>query len=236
MPAPATLALLGDAPVYSAGPPMERVTPTGAAILRMLDVQYAPLPAMRVSASGYGAGGRDTPGQPNLLRLLVGEETLCRKPRSSRIAVIETVDRRFQSATHRLRQRTAARSRRMGRLPRYRADEEGPDRRAAHSALQPRPRARAPRSPFSRNHHHWPALAHRKQGLAGARIRRSADCMGSGAHQDRALALRRSRKRRAGVRRLPTHWPLQHSVPLEAGDAGRHARCSRRGTQRRRMR
>ena len=74
VPAPATLALLGAAPVYAAGPPMERVTPTGAAMLRMLDVRYAPLPAMRVAASGYGAGGRETPGQPNLLRLLVGEE------------------------------------------------------------------------------------------------------------------------------------------------------------------
>ena len=31
VPAPATLALLGDAPVYASGPPMERVTPTGAA-------------------------------------------------------------------------------------------------------------------------------------------------------------------------------------------------------------
>ena len=30
---------------------------------------------MRVKARGYGAGGRDTPGEPNLLRLLVGEET-----------------------------------------------------------------------------------------------------------------------------------------------------------------
>jgi pyridinium-3,5-bisthiocarboxylic acid mononucleotide nickel chelatase len=75
VPAPATLALVGDAPVYSAGPPMERVTPTGAALLRMLDVTYGPLPSMRVEARGYGAGGRDTPGEPNLLRLLVGEET-----------------------------------------------------------------------------------------------------------------------------------------------------------------
>ena len=75
VPAPATLALLGDAPVYSAGPPMERVTPTGAAVLRMLDVTYGSLPAMRVEASGYGAGGRDTPGEPNLLRLLVGDAT-----------------------------------------------------------------------------------------------------------------------------------------------------------------
>ncbi len=90
VPAPATLALLGDAPVYSAGQPMERVTPTGAAILRMLDVHYAPLPAMRVNAAGYGAGGRDTPGQPNLLRLLVGEDTTQNSAEES-IAIIETV-------------------------------------------------------------------------------------------------------------------------------------------------
>ena len=77
VPAPATLALLGDAPVYAAGEPMERVTPTGAALLRMLDVRYATLPAMRVVATGYGAGGRETPGEPNLLRLLVGEEKEC---------------------------------------------------------------------------------------------------------------------------------------------------------------
>jgi pyridinium-3,5-bisthiocarboxylic acid mononucleotide nickel chelatase len=75
VPAPATLALLGDAPVYSAGTPMERVTPTGAAVLRMLDVRYGTLPAMRVTSCGYGAGGHDTPGEPNLLRLLVGEES-----------------------------------------------------------------------------------------------------------------------------------------------------------------
>ena len=79
VPAPATLALLGDAPVYSAGAPMERVTPTGAVLLRMLDVRYQPLPPMRVKASGYGAGGRETPGEPNLLRLLVGEQEDARR-------------------------------------------------------------------------------------------------------------------------------------------------------------
>ncbi len=73
VPAPATLKLLGDAPVYAAGLPMERVTPTGATILRMLGVEYAGLPQLRVQSSGYGAGGRDTPGEPNLLRLIVGE-------------------------------------------------------------------------------------------------------------------------------------------------------------------
>jgi len=93
VPAPATLALLGDAPVYAAGPPMERVTPTGAAVLRMLDVCYEALPAMRVNASGYGAGGKDTPGEPNLLRLLVGEVTEQDIESSAvePIAIIETV-------------------------------------------------------------------------------------------------------------------------------------------------
>jgi uncharacterized protein (TIGR00299 family) protein len=98
VPAPATLALLRDAPVYAAGQPMERVTPTGAAVLRMLDVCYEPLPPMRILATGYGAGGRETPGEPNLLRLLVGEaaepaaaadgeDSAAAEP----IAVIETV-------------------------------------------------------------------------------------------------------------------------------------------------
>jgi hypothetical protein len=89
VPAPATLALLGDAPVYAAGEPMERVTPTGAVLLRMLDVQYEKLPAMRILKTGYGAGGRETKGQPNLLRLLVGEESSDAATES--IAIIETV-------------------------------------------------------------------------------------------------------------------------------------------------
>jgi uncharacterized protein (TIGR00299 family) protein len=93
VPAPATLALLGDAPVYAAGPPMERVTPTGAAVLRMLETKYEALPPMRVQASGYGAGGRDTPGEPNLLRFLVGELTDSSTSAISneRIAILETV-------------------------------------------------------------------------------------------------------------------------------------------------
>jgi len=90
VPAPATLALLGNAPIYASGPPMERVTPTGAAILRMLEVEYVPLPVMRISASGYGAGGRDTPGEPNLLRLVVGEEA-DQHSAAELIAIMETV-------------------------------------------------------------------------------------------------------------------------------------------------
>src|SRR4029077_18144351 len=94
VPAPATIALLGDAPIYSAGSPMERVTPTGAAILRMLEVAYVPLPALRVRARGYGAGSRDVSGEPNLIRLLIGDSTetaVGREPHIEPIAVIEAV-------------------------------------------------------------------------------------------------------------------------------------------------
>ena len=89
VPAPATLALLGDAPVYAAGPPMERVTPTGAAILRMLEVEFGAIPAMRVQARGYGAGGRDSAGQPNVVRLVVGDSADESSVES--IAIIEAV-------------------------------------------------------------------------------------------------------------------------------------------------
>jgi uncharacterized protein (TIGR00299 family) protein len=91
VPAPATLALLGSAPVYAAGEPMERVTPTGASLLRMLDVQYAKLPPMRIVKTGYGAGGRETHGQPNLLRLLLGEQETTESAATRPIAVIEAV-------------------------------------------------------------------------------------------------------------------------------------------------
>jgi pyridinium-3,5-bisthiocarboxylic acid mononucleotide nickel chelatase len=90
VPAPATLRLLTGAPMYAMGEPMERVTPTGATILRMLDVEYGSLPAMRVSSSGYGAGGRDTPGEPNLLRVLVGESADADED-TEPIAILETV-------------------------------------------------------------------------------------------------------------------------------------------------
>jgi pyridinium-3,5-bisthiocarboxylic acid mononucleotide nickel chelatase len=73
VPAPATLELLRDLPVYSSGPKKELVTPTGAALLRALDVTSSEFPAMKVLATGYGAGSRDLQGRPNVLRLVIGE-------------------------------------------------------------------------------------------------------------------------------------------------------------------
>jgi uncharacterized protein (TIGR00299 family) protein len=73
VPAPATLKLLQEAPVYSSGPQVELVTPTGAAIVKTLSGRFAPFPAMKIEKAGYGAGTREFPEHPNLLRLTIGE-------------------------------------------------------------------------------------------------------------------------------------------------------------------
>jgi uncharacterized protein (TIGR00299 family) protein len=73
VPAPATLELLKDAPVYSSGVQAELVTPTGAAIVKTLARRFGAFPEMKIEKSGYGAGSRDFAGHPNVLRLVIGE-------------------------------------------------------------------------------------------------------------------------------------------------------------------
>jgi uncharacterized protein (TIGR00299 family) protein len=73
VPAPATLKLLKGAPVFSSGPQVELVTPTGAAIVKTLVTRFASFPAMKIEKAGYGAGTRDFADQPNVLRLTVGD-------------------------------------------------------------------------------------------------------------------------------------------------------------------
>jgi uncharacterized protein (TIGR00299 family) protein len=74
VPAPATANLLQGKPTYSNGVQKELVTPTGAAIVATLCDSFGPQPAMSVSAIGYGAGTADLEGQPNVVRIMVGEE------------------------------------------------------------------------------------------------------------------------------------------------------------------
>jgi pyridinium-3,5-bisthiocarboxylic acid mononucleotide nickel chelatase len=75
VPAPATARLLTGAPVYAQGPTMELTTPTGAAVAATLSTRFGPLPPMRIARTGHGAGTRDFPGQPNVLRVILGETT-----------------------------------------------------------------------------------------------------------------------------------------------------------------
>ena len=73
VPAPATAALVKGKPVYARGPAMELTTPTGAAVVTTLATDFGPMPPMRIFSGGYGAGTRDFPDQPNVLRALLGE-------------------------------------------------------------------------------------------------------------------------------------------------------------------
>jgi uncharacterized protein (TIGR00299 family) protein len=73
VPAPATANLLQGKPTYSNGVQRELVTPTGAAIVATLCDTFGPQPPMTVSAIGYGAGTADLEGQPNVLRIMIGE-------------------------------------------------------------------------------------------------------------------------------------------------------------------
>ncbi len=87
VPAPATAELLKNRPVYSAGPEAELTTPTGAALLSTLAVDFGPLPPLRVAAQGFGAGEKDFPSQANVLRVLIGEKTSVSEATS--VSVIE---------------------------------------------------------------------------------------------------------------------------------------------------
>jgi uncharacterized protein (TIGR00299 family) protein len=91
VPAPATVELLKQAPVYSSGLPVELVTPTGAAIVRTLAKQFTSFPEMTIEKSGYGAGTRDFPGHANVVRLTIGEAQpgLAAKTAQETIVVLE---------------------------------------------------------------------------------------------------------------------------------------------------
>jgi len=75
VPAPATLRLLAGVPVYSGSQVAEMVTPTGALLVSGYATSYGPMPAMTVTAIGYGAGARDFRDTPNVLRAVLGTRT-----------------------------------------------------------------------------------------------------------------------------------------------------------------
>jgi pyridinium-3,5-bisthiocarboxylic acid mononucleotide nickel chelatase len=72
LPAPATVELLSGVPVSDAGIEEELVTPTGAAIVKTVATSFSGIPPMIIERSGYGAGDRQFPDRPNLLRLIIG--------------------------------------------------------------------------------------------------------------------------------------------------------------------
>ena len=89
LPAPAVCELLRGVPSYGVEIERELVTPTGAALVATLTDGYGPLPPMTIDSVGYGAGRQELPGgQPNLLRLLIGNAVEADEAQS--VTVIET--------------------------------------------------------------------------------------------------------------------------------------------------
>jgi len=88
VPAPATVELCKNTPLYSNGVEKELVTPTGAALVTTLAESFGPLPPMTITTVGYGAGGADLPTQANVLRLIIGEEAAGKK--TDTVTLLET--------------------------------------------------------------------------------------------------------------------------------------------------
>jgi len=88
LPAPATIALLKDVPVFDSGVRFEMVTPTGAALVKSFAVSFGAMPRMTVSDIGYGVGQRVLKDRPNLLRILIGDEHAERETET--VVVLET--------------------------------------------------------------------------------------------------------------------------------------------------
>jgi len=74
VPVPGTMELLKNVTIRQTQIRKELVTPTGAAIITTLADSFGPMPELTVEQTGYGAGSRDLPDVPNLLRVIIGEK------------------------------------------------------------------------------------------------------------------------------------------------------------------
>ncbi|MGY6501519.1 MAG: nickel pincer cofactor biosynthesis protein LarC [Acidimicrobiales bacterium] len=74
-PPPAVVELLRGAPTVGLDIPMELTTPTGAAIVAALAVEWGPMPDMVIAVSGFGAGTRELEDRPNLVQVVIGDRT-----------------------------------------------------------------------------------------------------------------------------------------------------------------
>ena len=73
IPPPAVAELLKGVPFYAGDIKGELLTPTGAAIITTVCSEYGPVPQIKIESMGYGAGTREYPDFPNVLRVFVGE-------------------------------------------------------------------------------------------------------------------------------------------------------------------
>ncbi len=90
VPAPATVEILKDVPVYGTQIQCEIVTPTGAAIITSLADSFGPMPDMLINKTGYGSGKRKLEPVPNLLRIVLGKVHDKNEYEKDRVVIVET--------------------------------------------------------------------------------------------------------------------------------------------------
>jgi hypothetical protein len=73
LPAPAAAELLCGATLYGVPGGAELVTPTGAALAAELVSRFGELPPLTLERIGTGAGSRDLPDRPNVVRVFLGQ-------------------------------------------------------------------------------------------------------------------------------------------------------------------
>jgi pyridinium-3,5-bisthiocarboxylic acid mononucleotide nickel chelatase len=86
LPAPATLGLLEGAALVGVETEAELVTPTGAAIAAVAVDEWGALPPLTLERVGYGAGTRDLPDRPNVVRVVLGSDLAG----TTQVVVLET--------------------------------------------------------------------------------------------------------------------------------------------------
>ena len=83
VPGPATSHLLRGVPLTGIEADGERLTPTGAAILTSIANAYGGPPAMTLAGVGHGAGARDYPERPNVVRAMLGRGRPAERPEAA---------------------------------------------------------------------------------------------------------------------------------------------------------
>jgi uncharacterized protein (TIGR00299 family) protein len=91
-PAPAVVELLRGAPTYGREVTVELTTPTGAALLAAMAVEYGPLPALTIESTGFGAGTRELDGLPNATQVVVGRMAAAGRPGQAVVELSANVD------------------------------------------------------------------------------------------------------------------------------------------------
>jgi len=89
-PAPAVVELLRGAPTYGLEVAVELTTPTGAALLSTLAAGFGPMPAMRIEATGFGAGARELDTLPNVTQVVIGWPADEGAPPGQTVLLLET--------------------------------------------------------------------------------------------------------------------------------------------------